>query len=356
MPKSRLRVGILLTSTLVLLRRGPSCLPQPADLAGRYVLHRQRRTPSLTRGNRRPCRFLSCCKDSLGRFFISPDRLSGQMRAFENDPGPSVGWRLARVMLVVAGVVAAVTIAFSSGAVKIPGLSGGSRKTQASDQATLAAQRTAADKQWASATCTSILDWKNEIQRDGTSLNLEPRSDHAHPRRDQRDHPPAEPARHARAPAGRADGADAGRAESAPRRDHVAAEQPQGRRRQRRRREPRRDRHAARRPRERQGPRHPRSAANSSTSCRSISASLSPRRARAGSSSASPSDPPRAGTVASWSATCSARRSRAAAPSRSPASTATAAAAPGQAISAATRSAPSSAPSSSSISGASATT
>lgn len=94
------------------------------------------------------------------------------MRSFENDAGPSVVWRLARVMLVVAGAVAVVTIAFSSGAVTIPGLSGGSRKTQASDQATLAAQRTAADKQWASATCTSILDWKNEIQRDGTSLNL----------------------------------------------------------------------------------------------------------------------------------------------------------------------------------------
>jgi hypothetical protein len=94
------------------------------------------------------------------------------MQAVENDPGPSVGRRLARVMLVVAGVVAIVTIAFSSGAVTIPGLFGGSRKTQASDQATLAAQRTAADKQWASATCTSILDWKNEIQRDGTSLNL----------------------------------------------------------------------------------------------------------------------------------------------------------------------------------------
>ncbi len=29
MPKSRLTVEILLTSTLVLLRRGPSCMPQP---------------------------------------------------------------------------------------------------------------------------------------------------------------------------------------------------------------------------------------------------------------------------------------------------------------------------------------
>jgi len=94
------------------------------------------------------------------------------MRTPHENHEPSVAWRLARVMLVVAGAIAAVTIAFTSGAITIPGLLGGSGKTQASDQATLAAQRTAADKQWASATCTSILDWKNEIQRDGTSLNL----------------------------------------------------------------------------------------------------------------------------------------------------------------------------------------
>jgi hypothetical protein len=85
---------------------------------------------------------------------------------------PSVGWRLARVLLVMGAVIAAVTVAISSGAVKIPGLSAGSQKAQASDQATLAAQRTAADKQWASATCTSIVNWKKQIQRDGTSLNL----------------------------------------------------------------------------------------------------------------------------------------------------------------------------------------
>jgi hypothetical protein len=94
------------------------------------------------------------------------------MRTLHDNPEPSVAWRLARVMLVVAGVVGAVTVAFSSGALSIPGLLGGSRKTQVSDHAALAAQRTAADKQWASATCTSILAWKNEIHRDGTSLNL----------------------------------------------------------------------------------------------------------------------------------------------------------------------------------------
>ena len=84
----------------------------------------------------------------------------------------SVGLRLARVLLVVGGVAAAVTVAVSTGAVKVPGLSGGSRNTHASDQVALAAQRTAADEQWASATCTNILNWKNEIERDGTSLDL----------------------------------------------------------------------------------------------------------------------------------------------------------------------------------------
>ena len=94
------------------------------------------------------------------------------MLARGDNGDPSVGWRLARVLLVMGGVIAAVTVAISSGAVKIPGLSGGTRDAQASDRVALAAQRTADDKQWASATCTNILDWKNEIQRDGTSLNL----------------------------------------------------------------------------------------------------------------------------------------------------------------------------------------
>ncbi len=76
------------------------------------------------------------------------------------------------MLLVMASIVGAVTVAISTGAVKVPGLSGGSGKTQPSEQAALAAQRTAAAEQWASATCTSILAWKNEIQRDGTSLNL----------------------------------------------------------------------------------------------------------------------------------------------------------------------------------------
>jgi len=43
---------------------------------------------------------------------------------------------------------------------------------QTSAQASLAAKRMVANRQWASATCTNILDWKNEIHHDATSLDL----------------------------------------------------------------------------------------------------------------------------------------------------------------------------------------
>lgn len=89
----------------------------------------------------------------------------------ENGEVP-VGRRLGRVILTVVAVVAAATVVLATGIISLPGFSRGSRTAQASDQATLAAQRTAADKQWASATCTNILAWKNAINRDGTSLDL----------------------------------------------------------------------------------------------------------------------------------------------------------------------------------------
>jgi len=84
---------------------------------------------------------------------------------------PAVGRQVARVLVTVS-VVATAAIAVATGAVRIPGLSDGSRRMPASNQTALAAQRTAADEQWASATCTNILAWKKEIERDGTSLDL----------------------------------------------------------------------------------------------------------------------------------------------------------------------------------------
>ncbi len=76
--------------------------------------------------------------------------------------------RLGRVLLVMAGVAAAAVVALSTGVVKLPGLH---HDTRGSQKASLAAQRTAVNRQWASAFCMNLLDWRNQIQRDGTSLN-----------------------------------------------------------------------------------------------------------------------------------------------------------------------------------------
>ncbi|HTX08664.1 MAG TPA: hypothetical protein VME22_08640 [Solirubrobacteraceae bacterium] len=85
--------------------------------------------------------------------------------------GTPVAVRLLRVSLVMFGIAAAVVAAVASGAISLPGSRSGA-KSQASSEAALAAQREAANSHWATATCTNILDWKNEIQRDGTSLDL----------------------------------------------------------------------------------------------------------------------------------------------------------------------------------------
>jgi hypothetical protein len=83
----------------------------------------------------------------------------------------SVGRRLGRVLVILGGIAAAVLLAVSAGNISVPGAQD-TESIQSSAQATLAAKRMAANRQWASATCTNILDWKNEIQRDATSLNL----------------------------------------------------------------------------------------------------------------------------------------------------------------------------------------
>jgi hypothetical protein len=82
----------------------------------------------------------------------------------------SAAGELIRVVLIMAGIVAAGVAAVASGAISLPGLAAGSHG-RASSAAELAAQREAADREWATATCTNILDWKNEIEQDGTSLD-----------------------------------------------------------------------------------------------------------------------------------------------------------------------------------------
>ena len=82
-----------------------------------------------------------------------------------------VAVRLVRVLLVVGAAVAAVVLALGAGAIRLPG-AGKRAEAQAGAQAALAADRMALTRQWASATCTNILDWKNAIHRDVTDLNL----------------------------------------------------------------------------------------------------------------------------------------------------------------------------------------
>jgi hypothetical protein len=84
----------------------------------------------------------------------------------------SVGQRPGRVLVIIGAVAAAVLVAVGTGAITVPGAEGSAQGGQTSAQAALAAKRMAANQRWASATCTNLLDWKNAIQHDATSLNL----------------------------------------------------------------------------------------------------------------------------------------------------------------------------------------
>jgi hypothetical protein len=70
--------------------------------------------------------------------------------------------------IALAGLAGGVGI----GVIPLPGAPSSAQGAQSGVQASLAAKRMAANQQWASDTCTNILDWKNEIQRDATSLNF----------------------------------------------------------------------------------------------------------------------------------------------------------------------------------------
>ena len=80
--------------------------------------------------------------------------------------------RLGQVLLAMIGVGGAFAVAVSVGAITLPGTHSGTQSAQARDLVSLAAKRTAANRQWASAACTSILSWKNEIHRDAANLDL----------------------------------------------------------------------------------------------------------------------------------------------------------------------------------------
>lgn len=77
-----------------------------------------------------------------------------------------------RARLIIGAIAAAALVALSTGAVTLPRLFGRAAGTSSAAQDAGAARRTAANAQWASSACTDILAWKNDIRRDGTSLNL----------------------------------------------------------------------------------------------------------------------------------------------------------------------------------------
>ena len=87
-------------------------------------------------------------------------------------PYNQVHKRLGRVLLAIIGVVGAFAVAVSVGAIRLPGAHSGTQSAQARALVSPAAKRSAATMQWASATCTSILGWKNELQRDAANLDL----------------------------------------------------------------------------------------------------------------------------------------------------------------------------------------
>jgi hypothetical protein len=79
--------------------------------------------------------------------------------------------RLDQALVAAGGLAIAALLAVSLGAITIPGINTGAQTAQASQSAALAAQRTAANRQWASTACTTVLNWKNELKRD-TSLKF----------------------------------------------------------------------------------------------------------------------------------------------------------------------------------------
>jgi hypothetical protein len=81
-------------------------------------------------------------------------------------------WAGRALVLVMGGVAAALLVAVVTTVITVLASAGGTPNAQASTQASLAARRAAANRQWASAACSSLLDWRDEIHHDDSSLDL----------------------------------------------------------------------------------------------------------------------------------------------------------------------------------------
>jgi hypothetical protein len=76
--------------------------------------------------------------------------------------------RVVPVAFILGALAAATAVALATGALKLPG----SGNARASTQQAAAARQMAANQQWASATCSTVVGWKNEIRRDLHGLTL----------------------------------------------------------------------------------------------------------------------------------------------------------------------------------------
>jgi hypothetical protein len=77
--------------------------------------------------------------------------------------------RVAAVVFILGALAAAAAVVLGTGAVKLPAASG---KATVGTQQAAAAGQMAANQQWASATCSTLVGWKNEMQRDAHGLTL----------------------------------------------------------------------------------------------------------------------------------------------------------------------------------------
>src|SRR5262249_5069595 len=80
----------------------------------------------------------------------------------------SLARRVVPFVCILGALVATIAVVLAIGAVKLPG-TGDARATT---QRAAAAGQMAANQQWASATCSTVVGWKNEIQHDLHGLTL----------------------------------------------------------------------------------------------------------------------------------------------------------------------------------------
>jgi hypothetical protein len=91
--------------------------------------------------------------------------------AHEDDAAPKHGSfvsRIVPVVLILGALAAATAVALGAGAVNLPGTGDAKVST---DQAAVTRQM-AANQRWASATCSTVVGWKNEVQYDLHGLTL----------------------------------------------------------------------------------------------------------------------------------------------------------------------------------------